>query len=259
MIGLKWLAGIIGWLLNWLIFSMNYALGWLKAIPGAVSEAWYISLPEMWLLYLILLAVLALFAFRHLFHAWLATGSAAALCLLAGFTTWEQAHQSRFLLYVTDSSPIPIWIQGNQAYLLNAWEEPDSTFTPKQARATVCLQAQGVRQWQVIQPTDSLAAFAFREHQGHLLVGWGNRTWAIYRGKKTPTTLLPTDYHIVYRKWWQAWPQWEISPGRVAVGGKIFGESPSATVPANLHILSKQGAFVVNLEPSLKGASLVGR
>ncbi|MCB0505084.1 MAG: hypothetical protein KDC58_06230, partial [Cyclobacteriaceae bacterium] len=88
------LAGGIGFLLEWLIRSVNYVLGIIYHLPGSNMENLYLDIPQTWLWYGIILGFIVFVVERK--RGWaIATGLCMVLLTTMVGIRWVQNNQAR--------------------------------------------------------------------------------------------------------------------------------------------------------------------
>ena len=91
---LTFLAGGIGFLLEWLIRSVNYVLGIIYHLPGSNMEKLYLDIPQTWLWYGIILGFIVFVVERK--RGWaIATGLCMVLLTTMVGIRWVQNNQAR--------------------------------------------------------------------------------------------------------------------------------------------------------------------
>ena len=108
---LDWGPKSVAWVFEWMIWAFNEYIFWIgRALPGALISGIHVTAPQAWLLFAIILALLAFFAVRRL--PWLGV-ACALLGVFEGSRVWAAhrlTHDEQLVIYsIPRRSAVGFW------------------------------------------------------------------------------------------------------------------------------------------------------
>ena len=185
------LAKGLGLLLEWLILAINFLVTLVQKLPGSIIERVYISSSQTWLLYFVVIFIIALFHYRKLRYLSL---SVLALGLIAAGQIVHDYHQSKevsFTVYHTKAETHLDFTQGFENYHWGDWnKDAEYHILPNHIQ-------KGVRTQSV--EDGEASAFPSRSTHGITLLQYQGKVLALVEERlyNRPVQPISVDYLIV--------------------------------------------------------------
>jgi competence protein ComEC len=112
------LSNFLGLITNYLLFVLNYSVGFIESLPYSVLHITNIFMPEMILLYLILISILLMFYLKRKVFFYIPLTLALVLSVSFSFTEIVRQRQQKIIFYSTNKQSAVGFINGRQQILV---------------------------------------------------------------------------------------------------------------------------------------------
>ena len=112
------ISNFLGLLTNYLLFALNYSVGFIEGLPYSVFKITNIFLPEMILLYLILISILLMFFLKRKALLYITLVLILVLSVSFSFTEINRQKQQKIVFYSTNKQSAIGFIMGVKQILL---------------------------------------------------------------------------------------------------------------------------------------------
>jgi len=112
------ISNFLGLLTNYLLFALNYSVGFIEGLPYSVFHITNIFVPEMILLYLILVSILLLFFLKRKALLYIPLVLVLVISISFSFTEINRRKQQKIVFYSTNKQSAIGFIKGAQQILL---------------------------------------------------------------------------------------------------------------------------------------------
>ncbi len=112
------ISNFLGIITNYLLFALNYSVGFIESLPYSVLHITNIFMPEMILLYLILISILLMFYLKRKVLLYIPLTLTLVLSVSFSFTEIERQQQQKIIFYSTNKQSAIGFINGGQQILV---------------------------------------------------------------------------------------------------------------------------------------------
>lgn len=171
LVKIPFVSEIAGWLLVWEFKFLNFAVGFIEGLPGAVVRGIYLSGQATLLFYFLILLLFAWYMNRKVWYFRLAAAVLIVLSIDFGYSQYKRASRKEFIVHSIRNHSAISFVEGRNHFLF-----ADSALKNTPAKLSYPLEGystrNGLKSRTLIDLSDSIATYKnARLYRGFLLAG----------------------------------------------------------------------------------------